>query len=149
MKGECPEIKNDKYKKNNKLKKLKVMIEPWSDEDQSEDEEENSSSSINEELCFMANSSDGKVYTNFSQWCRHRPLEIAQGMVLEKWERQHVSTARKWLSTGAGFQNKFLEPGQYLSIGMVCLSTGHRHMSTDESYLSTATAFPETLVLET
>ncbi|MQL67888.1 hypothetical protein Taro_000188, partial [Colocasia esculenta] len=60
MKGECPEIKKDKYKKNNKLKKPKAMIATWSDEDQSEDEEENSSSSANEELCFMANSSDGK-----------------------------------------------------------------------------------------
>ncbi|MQL96832.1 hypothetical protein Taro_029511 [Colocasia esculenta] len=36
------------------------MIATWSDEDQSEDDEENSSSSANEELCFMANSSDGK-----------------------------------------------------------------------------------------
>ncbi|MQL72378.1 hypothetical protein Taro_004717 [Colocasia esculenta] len=60
MKGECPEIKKDKYKKNNKLKKPKAMIATWSDEDQSEDEEENSSSSENEELCFMAKSSDGK-----------------------------------------------------------------------------------------
>ncbi|MQM07054.1 hypothetical protein Taro_039890 [Colocasia esculenta] len=60
MKGESPEIKENKYKKNNKLKKSKAMIATWSDEDQSEDEEENSSSSANEELCFMANSSDGK-----------------------------------------------------------------------------------------
>ncbi|MQL78566.1 hypothetical protein Taro_011008, partial [Colocasia esculenta] len=34
MKGECPEIKTDKYKKNNKLKKPKAMIATWSDEDQ-------------------------------------------------------------------------------------------------------------------
>ncbi|MQM16636.1 hypothetical protein Taro_049592, partial [Colocasia esculenta] len=60
MKGECPEVKKDKYKKNKKMKKPKAMLATWSDEDQSEDEGENSLSSKNEELSFMANNSDGK-----------------------------------------------------------------------------------------
>ncbi|MQL91704.1 hypothetical protein Taro_024324 [Colocasia esculenta] len=60
MKGECPENKKDKYKKVNKLKKAKAMVATWSDDDPSEDEEEKSSSTESEEICFMANSTDGK-----------------------------------------------------------------------------------------
>ncbi|MQL68041.1 hypothetical protein Taro_000298, partial [Colocasia esculenta] len=60
MKGECPENKKEKYKKSHKFKKPKAMVATLSDEDSSEKEEENSSSSESEEICFMANSSDGK-----------------------------------------------------------------------------------------
>ncbi|MQL91957.1 hypothetical protein Taro_024576, partial [Colocasia esculenta] len=62
MKGECPENKKEKHKKIHKFKKPKAMVATWSDEDSSEkEEEENSSSSESEEICFMANSSDGKA----------------------------------------------------------------------------------------
>ncbi|MQL83512.1 hypothetical protein Taro_016002 [Colocasia esculenta] len=62
MKGECPEKKKEKHKKFHKFKKPKAMVATWSDEDSSEkEEEEKSSSSESEEICFMANSSDGKV----------------------------------------------------------------------------------------
>ncbi|MQM04505.1 hypothetical protein Taro_037305, partial [Colocasia esculenta] len=62
MKGECPENKNEKHKKIHKFKKPKAMVATWSDEDSSEkEEEEKSSSSESEEICFMANSSDGKA----------------------------------------------------------------------------------------
>ncbi|MQM19422.1 hypothetical protein Taro_052426, partial [Colocasia esculenta] len=61
MKGECPENKKEKHKKIQKFKKPKAMVAIWSDEDTSEnEEEEKSSSSESEEICFMANSSDGK-----------------------------------------------------------------------------------------
>ncbi|MQM13317.1 hypothetical protein Taro_046242, partial [Colocasia esculenta] len=61
MKGECPEKKKEKHKKLHKFKKPKAMVATWSDEDSSEkEEEEKSSSSKSEEICFMANSSDGK-----------------------------------------------------------------------------------------
>ncbi|MQL76138.1 hypothetical protein Taro_008523 [Colocasia esculenta] len=60
MKGECPENKKEKYKKIHKFKKPKAMVATWSDEDSSEKEEEKASSSESEEICFMANSSDGK-----------------------------------------------------------------------------------------
>ncbi|MQM15750.1 hypothetical protein Taro_048700 [Colocasia esculenta] len=61
MKGECPENKKEKHKKPHKFKKPKAMVATWSDEDSSEkEEEEKSSSSESEEICFMANSSDGK-----------------------------------------------------------------------------------------
>ncbi|MQL83327.1 hypothetical protein Taro_015814, partial [Colocasia esculenta] len=61
MKGECPENKKEKHKKIHKFKKPKAMVATWSDEDTSEnEEEEKSSSSGSEEICFMANSSDGK-----------------------------------------------------------------------------------------
>ncbi|MQL85784.1 hypothetical protein Taro_018306, partial [Colocasia esculenta] len=65
MKGECPENKKEKYKKIHKFKKPKAMVPTWSDEDSSEKDEEKSSSSESEEICFMANSSDGKVSTYF------------------------------------------------------------------------------------
>ncbi|MQM16628.1 hypothetical protein Taro_049585, partial [Colocasia esculenta] len=62
MKGECPENQKEKHKKIHRFKKPKAMIATWSDEDSSEkEEEEKSSSSESEEICFMANSSDGKV----------------------------------------------------------------------------------------
>ncbi|MQM00908.1 hypothetical protein Taro_033654, partial [Colocasia esculenta] len=62
MKGECPENKKEKHKKFHKFKKPKAMVATWSDEDSSEKEEdEKSSSSESEEICFMANSSDGKA----------------------------------------------------------------------------------------
>ena len=62
MKGECPENKKEKHKRFQKYKKPKAMVATWSDEDSSEEEEEKkSSSSESEELCFMANSSNGKV----------------------------------------------------------------------------------------
>ncbi|MQL75365.1 hypothetical protein Taro_007751 [Colocasia esculenta] len=62
MNGECPENKKEKHKKIHKFKKPKAMVATWSDEDSSEEEEEEkSSSSESEEICFMANSSDGKV----------------------------------------------------------------------------------------
>ncbi|MQL94101.1 hypothetical protein Taro_026745 [Colocasia esculenta] len=62
MKGECPENKKEKHKKIHKFKKPKAMVATWSDEDTSEnEEEEKSSSSGSEEICFMANSSDGKL----------------------------------------------------------------------------------------
>ncbi|MQM08323.1 hypothetical protein Taro_041176, partial [Colocasia esculenta] len=62
MKGECPENKKEKHKKIHKFKKLKAMAATWFDEDSSEkEEEEKSSSSESEEICFMANSSDGKA----------------------------------------------------------------------------------------
>ncbi|MQL68361.1 hypothetical protein Taro_000643, partial [Colocasia esculenta] len=62
MKGECPENKKEKHKKIHKFKKSKAMVATWSDEDSSEkEEEEKSSSSESEEICFMANSSDGKA----------------------------------------------------------------------------------------
>ncbi|MQL83074.1 hypothetical protein Taro_015558 [Colocasia esculenta] len=61
MKGECPENKKEKHKKFHKFKKSKAMVATWSDEDSSEKEEdEKSSGSESEEICFMANSSDGK-----------------------------------------------------------------------------------------
>ncbi|MQM20085.1 hypothetical protein Taro_053100, partial [Colocasia esculenta] len=63
MKGECFENKKEKHKKIHKFKKPKAMVATWSDEDSSEEEEEEeekSSSSESEEICFMANSSDGK-----------------------------------------------------------------------------------------
>ncbi|MQL79308.1 hypothetical protein Taro_011746, partial [Colocasia esculenta] len=64
MKGECPENKKEKYKKIHRFKKPKAMVATWSDEDSSEkEEEEKSSSSESEEICFMANSLDGKVDT--------------------------------------------------------------------------------------
>ncbi|MQL78499.1 hypothetical protein Taro_010923 [Colocasia esculenta] len=64
MKGECPESKKEKHKKIHKFKKQKAMVATWSDEDSSEkEEEEKSSSSDSEEICFMTNSSDGKVDT--------------------------------------------------------------------------------------
>ncbi|MQL82577.1 hypothetical protein Taro_015053 [Colocasia esculenta] len=67
MKGECPENKKEKHKKIHKFKKPKAMVATWSDEDSSdEEEEEKSSSSESEEICFMANSSDGKVDTTLS-----------------------------------------------------------------------------------
>ncbi|MQL95705.1 hypothetical protein Taro_028372 [Colocasia esculenta] len=69
MKGECPENKNEKHKRFQKYKKLKAMVATWSDEDTSEEEEEKkSSSSEGEEVCFMANSSDGKVSTSFDDY---------------------------------------------------------------------------------
>ncbi|MQL82289.1 hypothetical protein Taro_014762 [Colocasia esculenta] len=55
-----------------------------------------------------------------------------------------MSTARRWLSTGAGIQNHFLESGQYLSTGLGWLSTGQTHLSTawglstDDPHLLTA-----------
>ncbi|MQM12981.1 hypothetical protein Taro_045901 [Colocasia esculenta] len=62
MKGECLENKKEKHKKIHKFKKPKAMVDTWSDEDSSEkEEEEKSSSSESEEICFMANSSDGKL----------------------------------------------------------------------------------------
>ncbi|MQL85960.1 hypothetical protein Taro_018492 [Colocasia esculenta] len=65
MKGECPENKKEKHKKIHKFKKPKAMVATWSDEDSSQkEEEENSSSSESEEICFMVNSSDGKVDTS-------------------------------------------------------------------------------------
>ncbi|MQL84950.1 hypothetical protein Taro_017469 [Colocasia esculenta] len=65
MKGECPENKKEKHKKIHKFKKPKAMVATWSDEDSSEEEEEEkSSSSESEEICFMANSSDGKRLEN-------------------------------------------------------------------------------------
>ncbi|MQM02634.1 hypothetical protein Taro_035403 [Colocasia esculenta] len=69
MKGECPENKKEKHKKIHKFKKPKAMVATWSDEDSSEEEEEEkSSSSDSEEICFMANSSDGKVSTSFEDF---------------------------------------------------------------------------------
>ncbi|MQL83904.1 hypothetical protein Taro_016402, partial [Colocasia esculenta] len=68
MKGECPKNKKEKHKKFHKFKKPKAMVATWSDEDSSEkEEEEKSSSSESEEICFMANSSDGKVDTTTSR----------------------------------------------------------------------------------
>ncbi|MQL69569.1 hypothetical protein Taro_001872, partial [Colocasia esculenta] len=62
MKGECPKNKKEKHKKIHKFKKPKAMVATWSDEDSSEkEEEEKSSCSESEEICFMVNSSDGKV----------------------------------------------------------------------------------------
>ncbi|MQM15695.1 hypothetical protein Taro_048645, partial [Colocasia esculenta] len=62
MKGEWSENKKEKHKKFHKFKKPKAMVATWSDEDSSEkEEEEKSSSSDSEEICFMANSSDGKA----------------------------------------------------------------------------------------
>ncbi|MQM04796.1 hypothetical protein Taro_037600 [Colocasia esculenta] len=62
IKGDCPKNKKEKHKKIHKFKKPKAMVATWSDEDSSEkEEEEKSSSSESEEICFMANSSDGKV----------------------------------------------------------------------------------------
>ncbi|MQM14622.1 hypothetical protein Taro_047555, partial [Colocasia esculenta] len=62
MKGECPENKKEKHKKIHRFKKPKAMVATWSDEDSSEkEEEEKSSTSESEEICFMANSSDGKT----------------------------------------------------------------------------------------
>ncbi|MQM21954.1 hypothetical protein Taro_055001, partial [Colocasia esculenta] len=61
MKGECPENKKEKHKKFHKFKKPKAMVATWSDQDSSEKEEDKkSSSSESEEICFMANSFDGK-----------------------------------------------------------------------------------------
>ncbi|MQL90667.1 hypothetical protein Taro_023271 [Colocasia esculenta] len=69
MKGECPENKKEKHKKIHKFKKPKAMVATWSDEDTSEnEEEEKSSSSESEEICFMANNSDGKVSTSFEDF---------------------------------------------------------------------------------
>ncbi|MQL68645.1 hypothetical protein Taro_000915 [Colocasia esculenta] len=69
MKGECPENKKEKHKKFQKFKKPKAMLATWSDEDSSEEEEERkSSSSESVEVCFMANSSDGKVSTSFEDY---------------------------------------------------------------------------------
>ncbi|MQL70885.1 hypothetical protein Taro_003205 [Colocasia esculenta] len=65
MKGECPENKKEKHKKFHKFKKPKAMVATWSDEYSSEKEEdEKSSSSESEEICFMTNSSDGKLKEN-------------------------------------------------------------------------------------
>ncbi|MQM15915.1 hypothetical protein Taro_048868, partial [Colocasia esculenta] len=68
MKGECPKNKKEKYKKINKFNKPKAMVATWSDEDPSENEKEKSSSSESEEICFMANSFDGKVGTSFEDY---------------------------------------------------------------------------------
>jgi len=69
MKGECPENKKEKHKRFQKYKKPKAMVATWSDEDTSEEEEEKkSSSSESEEVCFMANSTDGKVNTSFEDY---------------------------------------------------------------------------------
>ena len=69
MKGECPENKKEKHKRFQKYKKPKAMVATWSDEDTSEEEEEKkSSSSESEEICFMANSTDGKVNTSFEDY---------------------------------------------------------------------------------
>ncbi|MQL95251.1 hypothetical protein Taro_027912 [Colocasia esculenta] len=69
MKGECPENKKEKHKMIHMFKKPKAMVATWSDEDSSEkEEEEKSSSSESEEICFMANSSDGKVSTSFEDF---------------------------------------------------------------------------------
>ncbi|MQL82693.1 hypothetical protein Taro_015168 [Colocasia esculenta] len=69
MKGECPENKKEKHKKIHKFKKPKAMVATWSDEDSSEkEEEEKSSSSESEQICFMANSLDGKVSTSFEDY---------------------------------------------------------------------------------
>ncbi|MQL71263.1 hypothetical protein Taro_003592, partial [Colocasia esculenta] len=90
MKGECPENKKDKYKKINKLKKPKAMVATWSDDDPSEDEEEKSSSTESEEICLMANSTDGKVDTR----------DLSQGIDLPVWDS--VSTHLMGRSTHSG-----------------------------------------------
>ncbi|MQL83559.1 hypothetical protein Taro_016050, partial [Colocasia esculenta] len=61
MKVECPEAKKDKYKNYKKefhKKKNKAMVATWSDEDQSSDNNEKSSNSEENEVCFMAGSSE-------------------------------------------------------------------------------------------
>ncbi|MQM15236.1 hypothetical protein Taro_048178 [Colocasia esculenta] len=73
MKAECPEAKKDKYKNHKKefhKKKNKAMVATWSDDESSDCNQESSTSDENE-VCFMAGSSEEQVYTNLSQWCRH------------------------------------------------------------------------------
>ncbi|MQM07584.1 hypothetical protein Taro_040425 [Colocasia esculenta] len=76
MKGECPKNKKEKYKKINKFKKPKAMVATWSYEDPSENEEEKSSSSESEEICFMANKSDGKVGRPIAAICSCKRQKI-------------------------------------------------------------------------
>ncbi|MQM14469.1 hypothetical protein Taro_047400 [Colocasia esculenta] len=75
MKVECPENKTDKlnrHKKEFHIKKNKAMVATWSDEDQSLDSNEESSSLEENEVCFMAGSSE-------EHGAEHRPQEEEEG----------------------------------------------------------------------
>ncbi|MQL75885.1 hypothetical protein Taro_008268 [Colocasia esculenta] len=92
MKGECPENKKEKHKKIHKFKKPKAMVATWSDEDSSEkEEEEKSSSSDSEEICFMANSSDGKK----DKFCLSGHFHYARVYVSAKYQEMNMQLSTR------------------------------------------------------
>ncbi|MQL91811.1 hypothetical protein Taro_024427, partial [Colocasia esculenta] len=120
MKGECPENKKEKHKKIHKLKKPKAMVTTWSDEDSSEnEEEEKSSSSESEEICFMANSSDGKARSTLppSSVDTVKPRSTLTSSSVDTYPCQGDSGLGRWLGSSCicgalHLQNPFYMQGR-------------------------------------